>query len=236
MIKFEMHAHSKGCSRCGHAGAENIVEDYIKQGYGGIVITNHIDEYNYVNTLVGETHKEKMDCFFSVFDNIKDLGEKHGLKVFCGVEVRDCYNVEYMLYGFKRELLYDNKPMFTYSQKELFEMAEKNNMFMYQTHPFRNGVSCGDPKYLHGAEYFNGHFHHVNNNEKAQEFINKNNLIKMAGTDYHVPKQPITSYMEIPKSINDEFVLTEYLFSGKAKWFGDEKYYQQELQRYMEGK
>jgi hypothetical protein len=232
MIKFEMHVHAKGGSRCGRAEPETIVQDFIKGGYGGIVITNHYDEYNYFNTLVGETHKQKIDSFFSLYDTIKELGEKQNLKVFYGVEVRDCLNDEYMLYGFKREFLYDNKPLFTYSQKELFSMAEKNNMFMYQTHPFRDGVRCGNPEYMHGAEIFNGHFHHVNNNDRAKEFFVGKKLIRMAGIDYHVPNQPLTASMQIPKDVNDEFALVEYLMSGKAEYFGDEEYYLEELQKY----
>lgn len=232
MIKFEMHAHTKGGSRCGHADEKTLISDYVNSGYGGVVITNHFDSYNYYNTLVGDTHKEKTDYFFSLYEKVKEEGEKFNVKVFYGVEVRDIDNTEYMLYGFKKEFIYDNRPLFTLSQKELFALAEKNNLFMYQTHPFRDGVVCGDPKYMHGAEIFNGHFHHVNNNKKAQEFINKYNLIKMAGTDYHRPSQPLTSYMNIPKSINDEQTLAEYLLSGKAQFFGDEDYYIKEMKKY----
>ncbi|MBQ8426315.1 MAG: PHP domain-containing protein [Clostridia bacterium] len=232
MIKFEMHAHTKGGSYCAYSDAKTLIDDYKKGGYGGIVITNHFSASNYVVDLIGETHKEKIDYFFSLYHNVKDEGKKHGIKVFYGVEVRDCFGDEYMLLGFKPEFLYDNKPLFTYSQKELFYMAEKNNIFMYQTHPFRDGVRCGNPNYLHGAEAFNGHFHHFNNNEKAKAFVEKNNLISLAGTDYHTPNQPLTAYMLIPENINDEFALVEYLRSGKAEYFGDEQYYIDELKKY----
>lgn len=233
MIKFEMHAHTKGGSPCGYADAKTIVEDFLSQGYGGIVITNHYDKFNYENTFIGQSHKEKIDYFFSLYQGVKDLGDKEKLKVFYGVEVRDSLGDEYMLYGFKPKFLYDNKPLFLYTQKELFQMAEKENLFMYQTHPFRNGVKCGDPDYMHGAEIFNGHFHHYNNNEKADEFFVGKNLIRMVGTDYHRPHQPLTTHMEIPENVNDEIALAEYLLSGKAKYFGDKEYYLEEVQKYM---
>ena len=236
MIKFEMHAHVKGGSTCAKSDAEQLVQDYVKSGYGGVVITTHYDNYNYFNSLVGQTHKEKIDNFFSLFDKTKEKAEENGLKLFYGVEVRDSLGTEYMLYGFKRSFLYDNKPLFTFDQKELFKMAEKSNLFMYQTHPFRNGVKCGLPEFMHGAEIFNGHFHHGNNNERAVEFVKKNKLIEMAGTDYHVFGQPLTSSMYIPENINDNESLTEYLMSGKAEWSGNEEYYQQEYKRFLGAK
>lgn len=232
MIKFEMHAHTKGGSYCGYSDAKTIINDYKKAGYGGIVITNHFSASNYVVDLIGETHKEKLDYFFSLCDSVKKEGDIHGIKVFCGAEVRDCDGTEYMLYGFKRNFLYDNKPLFTFNQKELFKKCEKEKIFMYQTHPFREGVTCGEPNYMHGAESFNGHFHHFNNNHKALDFTKKFNLIKMSGTDYHRPNQPLTSHMLIPDSVSNEFELVEFLMSGKAQLFGDEDYYLDELKKY----
>ena len=231
MIKFEMHVHSKGGSRCAKADVDTIVNHYASKGYDGLVITNHIDSYNYNNTLVGDNHKEKTNYFFSLYEDAKIKGEKLNLKIFCGIEVRDIDNTEYMLYGFEPRLLYDNKPLFEYNQKELFYLAEKEKLFMYQTHPFRYGVKCGNPKYMHGAEAFNGHFHHLNNNKQAEEFCNKYNLIKMSGTDYHEPNQPLTSYMYIPSQINNEQALVEYLFKGKTEYYGDEEYYMNEFMK-----
>lgn len=232
MIKFEMHAHTKGSSRCGHSDAKTLIADYVKEGYGGVVITNHLDDYSYYNVLVGDTHKQKTDYFFSQYEKVKEEGKKFNVKVFFGVEVRDENQTEYMLYGFKRAFLYDNKPLFTFSQKELFKLSEKYNLFMYQTHPFRSGVNRGNPEYMHGVEIFNGYFHHVNNNQMAREFADKFNLIKMVGTDYHRPNQPLTAYMNIPEFINDEQALAEYLLGGKTEYFGNEEYYIREMKKY----
>lgn len=232
MIKFEMHAHTKGGSSCGKADAKTIIEEYKNARYGGIVITNHLSAGNYGQSLIGETHKEKMDYFFSLYENVKLEGQKFNIKVFCGVEVRDCAGTEYMLCGFNKRFLYDNKPLFTFSQKELFDMCEKEKILMYQTHPFREGCVCGDYRYVHGVEVFNGHFHHFNNNALSLDFATEHNLIKMAGTDYHCINQPLTSFMLIPENVNDEVALAEYLLSGKAEYFGDEKLYIEEHKKY----
>ena len=103
---------------------------------------------------------------------------------------------------------------------------------MYQTHPFREEVTAGDPKYLHGAESFNGHYHHINNNELAEKFCEENNLIKMAGTDFHHDDQPITTAMFIPSSINNEKELANFLMTGKAERLEDRKGYLDALKKH----
>ena len=88
---------------------------------------------------------------------------------------------------------------------------------MYQTHPFRQGVTVGDARFMHGAESFNGHFHHVNNNVPAKEFCINNNLIEMSGTDFHDPGQPVTAGIYIPEDIDDNAGLVKYIMSNKIK-------------------
>ena len=221
MIKLETHCHSKGGSRCAKCDPDYIIKRYVDEGYGGIVLTNHYcasccdDEYP------GDEQKEKLDYYFSLYHDFKDKCEKAGLKCFLGAEVRaitlDFEYKEFMLYGFDEKFLYDNKPLYYYNQKELFEIAEKNGLFMYQTHPFRIGVNLGDYRYMHGAEAFNGHVNHRNNNELAHAFCETFNLVKMSGTDYHDEGQPIKGGIIIPETVNTDKELVEFLFSGKAE-------------------
>ncbi len=234
MIKFEMHAHSKGSSKCAVCDIKTLIDEYKKAGYGGIVLTNHYDVYNFYNTLPAGTFKDKNDFFFSLIEQAKEYGKEQGIKVFWGAEIRSGYGTEYMLIGLNKETFYNrSKPLFSYSQKMLFDLAEEQGAFMYQTHPFRQKVACGSPKYMHGAEVFNGHFHHENNNDKAKDFIEENNLVKMAGTDYHEQGQPITSCMYLPEHIDDEKALAEYLLAGKSEYFGDEYKYITERNKYL---
>ena len=134
-----------------------------------------------------------------------------------------------MIYGFEDSLLYDNKPLFELTQKELFELSEKYNLFMYQTHPFRDGVKVGDPKFMHGVECFNGHYHHNNNNLKAKEFCEKNYLIKVVGTDFHHDDQPITTAVLVPENINDSISLTNYIRTNKLQTIEDKDTYIEQL-------
>ncbi len=235
MIKLETHCHTLHGSGCGKADAQTIVRRYLELGYAGIVITNHYHEA-YFSEYPGQTKKEKLDFYFSLFDNIKKLGEKQGLKMFLGTEVHVNRQNDYLLYGFERSFLYDNKPLFELTQKEIFDLAEKNGLFFAQAHPFRNGVrAVGDPKYMHGIELFNGHFHHRNNNKKAMSFCEENGLIGLSGTDFHTPDQPITAGIFVPNNIENEKQLVDCLFNRNFELYRDEKGYESACDKFMNG-
>ena len=165
MIKLETHCHSRGGSSCADAQDDAFVQDYLNAGYGGIVLTNHISDYCY-EYVGGETHAEKVRNYYALYEHVRELLVPHGIKVFCGSEIRvlpvgnKLLGEEYTVYGITEKMMRDNKPFFTFSQKDLFRFAEKNGLFMYQTHPFREKVTAGNPAFMHGAEAFNGHFHH----------------------------------------------------------------------------
>ena len=226
MLKTELHAHTKGASGCAFVLAKDLIKEYKDAGFDAVVITNHIAENEFIK-YPGETRKEKLDYYLSLFDDAKREGEKLGIKVFLGAEIRakEDYFIEFMIYGFDREFLYNAPDLFTLNQRELFNLCEENGLLLYQTHPFRRGVTCGDPKFIHGAEAFNGHVNHVNSNALALDFCEKNNLIKLCGTDFHDPSQPKPCYALIPEDINTEKELCAYIKSGKLEFVGDEEEY-----------
>ncbi len=232
MIKLETHCHSLGGSNCAKTRAEDIVKRYKAAGYGGIVLTNHYCQVCY-DAYPADTHKQKLDFWFSLYNKMKDECEKAGLKCFYGAEVRALTKIteysEYMIYGFDERFLYDNKPLFFYTQEEMFRLCDKNGVFMYQTHPFRIGVNVGDPRFIHGAEAFNGHINHQNNNALADKFCEENHLIKISGTDFHDPDQPITGGIIINDDVKDNKSLTQLLFDGKFSLIEDKDTYEKLL-------
>ena len=233
MIKIETHCHSKGGSSCGTCTAKEIVEFYKNAGYGGIVLTNHYSQSIVEDYYGAKNDKEGVDRFFSLYDEFEIQAKKEGLKTFFGIEVRiNSTQTEYVLYGFDREFLYKNPRLYEYTQKELFELANKNDLFMFQSHPFRDGVVAGDPRYLHGAESFNGHYHHVNRNDFAEKFCEDNNLIKLSGTDFHHDDQPITAGIYIPENINTNKELTDYIRGNDFKRIEDADSYITSLKRH----
>lgn len=238
MKKFELHCHSSGPSICADVLDEQLVLEYKNAGYDGIVLTNHIN-WSF-NNYEGKTHKEKTDYYFSAVDRIKELGKKNGISVLFGAEVvavtDDGMHQEFLLYGFDRQFLYDNSLVNNYDQKGLFELAKKHNLFMSQTHPFREGEKLGNPLYMHGAEAFNGHYHHDNFNEKAMEFCKQNNLKMLSGTDYHHSGQPILGGAYLPDDITTERALADYLLSCQPDIIVQQEKCLQARKEYLERK
>ena len=237
MIKLETHCHSSGGSGCATSPDKTLVEDYVKAGYGGVVITNHISKgcYDYHK---GETHAEKVRFYYSLIENLTEKFKPYNVKIFWGSEIRvvpengSINGEEFTVYGITEKDMRDSKPLFTLTQEELFRFAEKRGLFMYQTHPFRDGVICGDPRFMHGAEMFNGHFHHFNHNDLAKAFCEKYNLIGMSGSDYHHEYQPITAGIYIPDDICTNEQLTEYIFKNDFETIADAARYEAALKEY----
>lgn len=230
MIKLETHCHLKGTSACADTDIDIVIDKYAEAGYGGIVVTNHFSADCYERCYVGNSRKEKIDYFFNVYDDFSKKCNKKNIITFWGAEVRTkdertSRGTEYVVLGLPKKAYYEGEFLFNLDQKGLFELAEKHGAFMYQTHPFRVGVVNGDPKYLHGAEYFNGHYHHCNNNELAREFCRENNLIGLSGTDFHHIDQPITAGIMLPKEITNEEQLVKFLFKDNFSLIQEEEKY-----------
>ncbi len=238
MIKLETHCHSLGGSHCATSPNDILINDYVQAGYGAVVITNHISKGSY-EYHKGETHAEKVRFYYSLIETLKERFKPYNVKVFWGTEVsvicdRSKGYQEFMVYGINEKDMSDNKPLYTLTQEELFRFAEKRGLFMYQTHPFRDGVITGDPRFMHGAEAFNGHFHHYNHNDVAREFCIKNGLIGMSGTDYHHENQPITAGIYVPENICTNEQLIEYIFKNQFEIIKDAALYERELKRYKD--
>lgn len=229
MIKLETHCHTGGSS-CADCPPEKIAEYYKAAGYGGAVITNHLQKA-YFDGYDGATDREKNAYFINIYNESRKAFNARGIKTFLGAEVL-VYNPgnhsEFIIYGFDEKFLFDNKPLFYYTQEELFGLCEKNGLFMYKCHPFRTREFTGNPEFMHGAESFNGHYHHNNNNELAEKFCDDNGLIKMSGTDFHHEGQPITGGIYIPQNINDGKSLVEYIFKNEFERIEDKETYERE--------
>ena len=225
MMKLEMHCHTAG-SWCALSTPEKAVLEYKQAGYDGLVVTNHYAESEMIRYNL-PTKEEYAKYYLGLIDDVIEMGKKYDLKVFFGAEVtlKNENKAEYLLYGFDRQFLLDHPNLFDLTQIQLFALAEEYGLFMAQAHPFRKNVKLGDPKYMHGVESFNGHFHHDSHNDLAIEFAEKNNLIRICGTDYHDPEQPKTTGVFVPDTIKEEKQLADYLLKNEHELDYDEEKY-----------
>jgi hypothetical protein len=216
---------------------QHIIETYKSLGYDAIILTNHINWY-WKEGYPKESYKAKVDFYLSRYNQLKTLADQNGIKVFLGAEVatitQSGVHQEFLIVGFDKEFLYSNDLVYTCTQPQLFELANKNGLFMWQSHPYRVGEECGDPKFMHGAEAFNSHYHHDNNNPKSTEFCNQNSLIKMSGSDYHHSDQPVFAGIIVPDDIQNEKQLANYLLNNQPLLIQDQERCIQERQKYIQ--
>jgi predicted metal-dependent phosphoesterase TrpH len=219
MYKYELHSHTSECDLVAKLSGAELVREYKKAGYDGIVITDHYFELFFEwfqEELDGTTHAVQMDRYLKGYRTAKEEGEKLGFSVIVGTEVRlkDSIN-DYLVYGLDEEFFY-NAPRLTdiKSLDELLAIFPKDACVVH-AHPFRNGMQIVKPDLLDGVEIFNGHMDHDSRNVIAQIWAEKFGLKRTAGSDYHYSSQVPNAGMLTDVEVKDVATLVEILKNGQ---------------------
>ncbi len=186
MYKLDTHVHTAESSPCGEISAKRIVHKYKKAGYDGIVITDHFID-GLINAPGAVTTEEKINRFLKGYHIAREEGDKVGIDVFLGMELRLNATTpnDYLLYGFNVDFLLKNPDLYLLTVEELIALADVNNFALFQAHPFRANIVPQEA--MPGVEVFNGHFNHDSQNDKALEFAKKHGMKKLSGSDCHEP-------------------------------------------------
>ncbi|MBQ9544617.1 MAG: PHP domain-containing protein [Clostridia bacterium] len=183
-MKIETHVHTLESSRCGHVPAKRVAEAYAQAGYDAVIVTDH---YNTENLSVcAQKGLSKTDLFLDGYRKVKEEGEKLGLRVFLGAELRFSKSNEndYLVYGLDEEFFIANPDIDLMRFSQFLDMKPEKAL-VYQAHPFRNGMTVTDPKRLFGMEVFNGHEGHDSRNSFALAWAKHFGLRPIAGSDAH---------------------------------------------------
>ena len=184
----ELHLHTKESSLCSEIPAKQMIEEYKKQGYSTIVITDHCSKSKF--SILGEaTWVEKIDYMYKGFDIAKEYGSNLGINILLGVEIKlqlsnNKYS-EYLIYGIDRDFLYENENIYDYTLEKLYKICNKKGYLVVQAHPFRDNVQLAQLEYIDGIEVFNGCQNEISRNDKALEYGNSTNKILTSGSDFH---------------------------------------------------
>lgn len=185
---YEMHFHTKDTSNCAIVKAKDAVEEYIKAGYDGIVVTDHLSPSTYMK--YGRkllSWKKKVDFFLRGYKAAVKAANGR-IPVLLGMELR--YRTsegdnDYLVYGITEEFLYNTPELLNLNSKKFYEIAQKNGFLVFQAHPFRVGMKITNPKFLDGIEIYNGNPRHNSSNDIAEAWAKKYDLIVTSGSDYH---------------------------------------------------
>lgn len=182
-FKVELHAHTSPASGCADFEPKEVVERFKKAGYDGAVITNHF----FIDCIDCSGKEEHIDIFKRNFHEAAEAGERLGVKIYLGAELRfeNENDNDYLLYGFEEDDLSDIYDTLDGTLEKFVTEYKKDNMFLVQAHPFRNGMVRMNPDLLDGIEGFNLHPNHNGRVSMAVDYAVKNGKILTVGTDYH---------------------------------------------------
>lgn len=218
--KTELHAHTSPVSMCSQIPAEDMAGIYKKLGYDSITITNHFEP----SYALSHDKNEFIEYYINDYHTVKREGEKLGINVLLGAEVRFTEHInDYLVFGICEDDLYE---MYEYLDKgiEVFYKEFKNDKnVILQAHPFRDGMKRAPKESLDGIETFNMHPGHNSRVAVASAYAAENDMLVTCGTDYHHPgheglaavrtKMPLTDSYELAAAIKSR----DYMFEiGKS--------------------
>lgn len=222
MFKIETHLHTCHSSACGQMTAREIVDAYVEAGYSGLILTDHYnrDTFHFLNVdPAGDT--DRLAAFLTGYRELVRVGEKRGLKVYRGAEVRfDGSWNDYLLYGYSDQLLQDPEAVFTMGVERFYELVKADGALLIHAHPYRNGGQPTTAAALDGVEVLNANHHHDNRNDLALSFAQQHQLLQTSGSDCHCTNHVGTGGILVEKMPENDAELVALLRSGNYKLIG----------------
>ena len=186
MFKYEMHLHTSPVSACACASVRENLEFYKKIGYDGVFITNHFFDGNagFDRTL---PYEDKINIYFSDYEDGIKIGKELGIKVFCGVEM-SYKGTDFLVYGLDKEWWLSHPEIADMKKSVQLPFLIENGALIFQAHPFREAKYIDHIRLfpcVQGVEVINaGRTDHVN--QMAELYAEHYGKLRIAGTDNHL--------------------------------------------------
>lgn len=186
MYKYETHLHTYPVSKCARSTVRENLELYKEFGYDGVFITNHFLDGN-INIDYNTPYEEKINFYFSDYEEAKKLEDEIGIKVFCGVELT-YKGTDFLIYGLDKDWYLSHPEIMDMKKSDELPFMMENGALVIQAHPYREAAYIDHirlfPRHVHGVEIINAcRSEHENNMAKA--YAESYELIEFAGTDNH---------------------------------------------------
>lgn len=200
-FKIETHLHTAEASACATAtGAEQAVFRK-KDGYDGIIVTDHFYRGN-TRADRSKPWEDFIDEFCSGYENAKKKGDEIGLKVFFGWE-ENFDGAEMLVYGLDKEWLKRHPEMVNWTPEEHYRNIHEAGGFVVQAHPYRmrwynKGIHLY-PRFCDAAEVENKG-NEPPENVRAKRYAADFGLPMTGGSDIH-HKESVGGGMVFEKDI-----------------------------------
>lgn len=183
---YETHLHTSPVSKCAKASVRESLEFYKSLGYEGVFITNHFIDGN-INCDRNLPYAERIEFFFSDYEEGVKIGKEIGISVFAGIEC-SYGGTDFLVYGLdKAWFLAHPEQEGALMTDRLTAMAEAGALVI-QAHPFREAAYINHirlfPRHVHGVEIYNTSQDDFRN-EMAEHYAKSYGLIPFAGSDNH---------------------------------------------------
>lgn len=211
--RYDTHVHTHYASACGLADADAIIACYLRNGYAGIMITDHFFNGNCAidRALPWE---EKVAQFCAGYEHVKAVGDRDELRVFFGFE----YNfggTEFLIYGLDKAWLLAHPEIMNVDVEALFALVDAAGGLMIHAHPCREAWYIPEvrlfPHAVHGAEVYNagnlGREGGAGFNDNALAYARAHNLPMTSGTDFHAVGTPLAGMeFDAPLDTVEDFI------------------------------
>lgn len=207
-FKTELHTHSKPVSECSEIVPERIIELYKQKDADAIVLTNHFAPSHFEK----KPKEEVIDFWLGDYYALKTIGEKHGITVILGMEIRFTENHnDYLVYGIDEDDVRIAAEFIDKGIDTFYKEFKNDRNVILQAHPFRDGMVLANPKSIDGVEVFNIHPHHNSRISLASEYAKENNFLVSGGSDFHHEGHQGGCFMRTRKKPKDSFDIAKII-------------------------
>lgn len=183
---YETHLHTSPVSKCAKASVRENLEYYKCLGYAGVFITNHFIDGN-ISCDRDLPYKEKIEFYFSDYEEGVRIGKEIGLSVFFGIE-SSYKGTDFLIYGLDKEWLLSHPEIEDMKRTEMLMLMAEAGALIIQAHPFREASYIDHirlfPRRIHGVEVYNAGRTEFENT-MAEHYADSYGLIHFAGSDNH---------------------------------------------------
>lgn len=221
MYRYETHLHTSNVSGCSRADVREQLEFYKQLGYDGVFITNHFIDGNHLCRSI-EKYEDKIEFFFSDYEEAVRLSAQIGIKAFCGLEM-GYFGTDFLVFGLDKAWFLDHPEIYGMEKSRELPYLREHGALVIQAHPFREDSWIDHirlfPRCVDGVETVNANRSDFDNS-MAEHYAESYGLLKFAGSDNHAGnRQKRLAGMESDIPVVDEAHFIKLAKSGKLHIF-----------------
>lgn len=218
MFKYDLHVHTDETSSCGKVRASEMVDLYLKEGYTGVVITDHYYKGFFEKRCGSLNWNEKIDRYLEGYNNALKAAAGKDFDVLLGMELKfDDSDNEYLVFGIDECFLRENMELYKLELKKFRQLIEDKDILIFQAHPFRTNMTRAKRELIDGIEVYNGNPRHDSNNETAYRYAVENDLMMVSGSDFHQICDLARGGIEVEQRITTSKKLVDVIKRGGVK-------------------